>query len=61
MSKGRYGIHGGQYLPETLMNAVIELEQAYEQYKKDPSFLSELQALYVEYANRPSLLIMRRR
>lgn len=56
MSKGRYGIHGGQYLPETLMNAVIELEQAYEQYKKDPSFLSELQALYVEYANRPSLL-----
>ena len=56
MSKGRYGIHGGQYLPETLMNAVIELEQAYEQYKKDPFFLSELQALYVEYANRPSLL-----
>ncbi|MGE4589552.1 MAG: tryptophan synthase subunit beta [Acidaminococcaceae bacterium] len=56
MTKGRYGIHGGQYLPETLMNAVLELEQAYEKYKNDPIFLSELQALYSDYANRPSLL-----
>ena len=56
MTKGRYGIHGGQYLPETLMNAVLELEQAYEKYKNDPTFLSELQALYSDYANRPSML-----
>ena len=56
MTKGRYGIHGGQYLPETLMNAVLELEQAYEKYKNDPTFLQELQALYSDYANRPSLL-----
>jgi len=56
MTKGRYGIHGGQYLPETLMNAVLELEQAYEKYKNDPTFLQELQALYSDYANRPSML-----
>ena len=56
MTKGRYGIHGGQYLPETLMNAVLELEQAYEKYKKDPEFLAELRRLYREYANRPSRL-----
>jgi len=56
MTKGRYGIHGGQYLPETLMNAVLELEQAYEKYKNDPTFLEELQALYSDYANRPSML-----
>ena len=56
MSKGRYGIHGGQYLPETLMNAVLELERAYEKHKNDPAFLEELQALYRDYANRPSLL-----
>ena len=56
MTKGRYGIHGGQYLPETLMNAVLELEQAYEKYKNDPTFLKELQTLYSDYANRPSLL-----
>ena len=56
MTKGRYGIHGGQYLPETLMNAVLELEQAYEKYKQDPEFLAELRRLYREYANRPSLL-----
>jgi len=56
MTKGRYGIHGGQYLPETLMNAVLELEQAYEKYKNDPEFLKELQKLYHDYANRPSLL-----
>lgn len=56
MTKGRYGIHGGQYLPETLMNAVLELEQAYEKYKNDPTFLQELQTLYSDYANRPSML-----
>ena len=56
MTKGRYGIHGGQYLPETLMNAVLELEEAYEHYRNDPDFLAELHRLYREYANRPSLL-----
>ena len=56
MTKGRYGVHGGQYIPETLMNAVLELEQAYEYYKNDPQFNQELQALYHDYANRPSLL-----
>ena len=43
MTKGRYGIHGGQYIPETLMHAVIELEKAYEYYKNDPQFNKELQ------------------
>ena len=56
MSKGRFGIHGGQYIPETLMNAVQELEAAYERYKDDPEFLAELQRLYHDYANRPSML-----
>ena len=56
MTKGRYGVHGGQYIPEILMNAVLELEQAYEYYKNDPQFNKELQALYHDYANRPSLL-----
>ena len=56
MTKGRYGIHGGQYIPETLMNAVLELERAYDYYKNEPQFMEELQALYREYANRPSLL-----
>lgn len=56
MTKGRYGVHGGQYIPETLMNAVLELEQAYEYYKSDPQFNKELQDLYHDYANRPSLL-----
>ncbi len=56
MSKGRFGIHGGQYLPETLMNAVIELEQAYDKYKNDPEFNAELTNLFNEYAGRPSLL-----
>ena len=54
--KGRFGIHGGQYIPETLMNAVIELEEAYERYKKDPEFNRELTALLNGYAGRPSLL-----
>lgn len=56
MTKGRYGIHGGQYVPETLMNAVLELQEAYEHYKNDPDFKAELKALYRDYANRPSLL-----
>ena len=55
-SKGRFGIHGGQYIPETLMNAVIELEDAYNHYKDDPEFNRELTDLYNNYANRPSLL-----
>ncbi|MBE0601884.1 MAG: tryptophan synthase subunit beta, partial [Firmicutes bacterium] len=55
MSKGRYGIHGGQYIPETLMNAVLELEEAYEYYKADPQFVAELDTLFREYAGRPSL------
>lgn len=53
---GRFGIHGGQYIPETLMNAVIELEQAYITYKNDPQFNAELTALFSDYANRPSRL-----
>ena len=56
MSKGRYGIHGGQYISETLMNELIRLEEAYEHYKKDPEFNAELQKLFNEYAGRPSLL-----
>ena len=55
-SKGRFGIHGGQYIPETLMNAVNELEQAYNRYKDDPEFNRELTYLYDEYAGRPSRL-----
>ena len=53
---GRFGIHGGQYIPETLMNAVNELEEAYNCYKNDPLFNHELQELLNEYANRPSRL-----
>lgn len=54
--KGRFGIHGGQYIPETLMNAINELEQAYEHFRKDPEFNRELNELFKEYANRPSRL-----
>ncbi len=56
MSKGRYGIHGGQYISETLMNELIHLEECYEYYKKDPEFNAELNKLLNEYAGRPSLL-----
>ena len=56
MSKGRFGVHGGQYIPETLMNAVIELEEAYARWKDDPGFVSELEGLLKDYAGRPSLL-----
>ena len=54
--KGRFGIHGGQYIPETLMNAIIELEEAYNHYKVDPEFNKELMKLLNEYAGRPSRL-----
>lgn len=56
MSKGRYGIHGGQYISETLMNELIHLEECYEFYKKDALFQQELTQLFQEYAGRPSLL-----
>ncbi|MGX8716345.1 MAG: tryptophan synthase subunit beta, partial [Lachnospiraceae bacterium] len=56
MAKGRYGIHGGQYIPETLMNEIHHLEDAYEYYKNDPQFNAELDTLLKEYAGRPSLL-----
>ncbi|AEE91761.1 tryptophan synthase (beta subunit) [Tepidanaerobacter acetatoxydans Re1] len=56
MSKGRFGSHGGQYIPETLMNAVIELEEAYNYYKDDSQFNAELADLFKDYAGRPSLL-----
>ncbi len=56
MAKGRYGIHGGQYIPETLMDEVLKLEKAYEFYKNDPAFNEELNTLLKEYAGRPSLL-----
>ena len=56
MSKGRFGIHGGQYIPETLMNAMLELEEAYKKYKDDPEFNCELTELLNEYAGRPSRL-----
>lgn len=56
MSKGRYGVHGGQYIPETLMNEIIRLEECYEYYKKDEAFQKELNDLLNNYAGRPSLL-----
>ena len=56
MSKGRFGVHGGQYMPETLMNAVIELEEAYNHCKNDPAFNAELTELLNNYAGRPSRL-----
>ena len=54
--RGRFGIHGGQYIPETLMNAVIELEEAYNRFRDDPQFQAELTQLLNEYAGRPSRL-----
>ena len=56
MGKGRYGIFGGQYIPETLMNAVEELEEAYARYSQDPEFQEELEDLLINYAGRPSML-----
>lgn len=61
MTKGRFGIHGGQYIPETLMNAVLELEKAYDFYKNDPKFNQELTALLNDYAGRPSRLYYAKR
>ena len=61
MTKGRFGIHGGQYIPETLMNAVLELEKAYDFYKNDPEFNQELTALLNDYAGRPSRLYYAKR
>ena len=55
-SHGRFGIHGGQYIPETLMNAILELEEAYDRCREDPEFITELDRLEREYAGRPSLL-----
>ncbi len=56
MSKGRFGVHGGQYIPETLMNAIIELERAYNHYKMMHNFKKELSDLFQNYTGRPSLL-----
>ena len=56
MAEGRFGIHGGQYITETLMNAVIELERAYEKYKDDREFVREFQELLATYVGRPSNL-----
>lgn len=61
MSKGRFGIHGGQYVPETLMNAVNELEEAYEHYKNDAQFQEEFAYLLREYVGRPSGLYFAKR
>ncbi len=58
---GRFGGHGGQYIPETLMNEIQELERAYEFYKNDPDFTAELDSLFKNYAGRPSLLYFARR
>ena len=58
---GRFGVHGGQYIPETLMNAVIELERAYNHFKDDEEFTRELSGLFNEYAGRPSRLYFARR
>ena len=59
--KGRFGAYGGQYIPETLMNAVIELDEAYQHYKNDPAFQSELKELLNNYAGRPSRLYFARK
>jgi tryptophan synthase beta chain len=53
---GRFGEFGGQYVPETVMNAVSELQEAYDRYRNDPEFIDELHKLYRDYAFRPSLL-----
>lgn len=61
MVKGRYGKHGGQYVPEILMNSIIELEESYNFYKNDYNFNQELKSLLKEYAGRPSLLYYARK
>jgi len=61
MQNGRFGPYGGQYIPETLMSAVLELEAAYTRFKDDPAFVDELNALLKDYAGRPSLLYFARK
>ena len=61
MNKGHFGVHGGTYIPETLMNAIIELEKAYNFYKDDKDFNEELNDLFKNYANRPSMLYLAKR
>ncbi|MDO5113507.1 MAG: tryptophan synthase subunit beta [Planctomycetia bacterium] len=56
MGNSRFGIYGGQYIPETLMNEILHLEESYERYRRDPDFMADLAALNAEYAGRPSLL-----
>ncbi len=56
MADGKFGVYGGQYIPETLMSAVLELEREYKRWRSDPDFIQELDALLAEYAGRPSLL-----
>ncbi len=60
-NKGRFGEFGGQYIPETLMNEIHKLEEAYEHYKNDPEFIAELDDLYKNYAGRPSMLYYAKR
>ena len=61
MSRGRFGVHGGQYMSETLMNELLNLEEQYNQFKEDPDFVEELNTLLKEYAGRPSLLYYAKR
>ncbi len=61
MSRGRFGVHGGQYMSETLMNELLNLEEQYNHFKEDPEFLEELNTLLKEYAGRPSLLYYAKR
>ena len=61
MSRGRFGVHGGQYMSETLMNELLNLEKQYNHFKEDPEFVEELNTLLKEYAGRPSLLYYAKR
>ena len=61
MSRGRFGVHGGQYMSETLMNELLNLEEQYNHFKDDPEFRDELNTLLKEYAGRPSLLYYAKR
>ena len=61
MSRGRFGVHGGQYMSETLMNELLNLEEQYNHFKEDPEFIGELNTLLKEYAGRPSLLYYAKR
>lgn len=61
MSKGRFGDFGGQYIPETLMNEIINLEESYEKYSKDPEFIKELDTLLREYARQTVTALLRRK